>query len=187
MRLAASGGSVLNIDPTVQAAIYVVVGLVVLLVFVVASRLIARFAAEQLRRRHARSDMVAITRRVVTLAVIVVGIFAAVGFALQSANVVLLGVLLATLVAALGVQDLLKDYVSGYYVLLERHIRVGDHIAADVWSGTISEIRLRVTLLRSDAGDLIIVPNSELFNKPITIHNANPAERASSTKPDHPE
>jgi small conductance mechanosensitive channel len=185
MRLAASGGSVLNIDPTVVDGIFVVAGIIVLFVFIVASRLIARFAAEQLRRRHVRSDMVVISRRVVTIAVILLGIFAAIGFALRSANVVLLGVLLATLVAALGVQDLLKDYVSGYYVLLERHIRVGDHIGADVWSGTISEIRLRVTLLRSDAGDLIVVPNSELFNKPITIHSANAPDRGAS-KPDHP-
>jgi small conductance mechanosensitive channel len=184
---AAASGVGLKIDPTVEQGIFVVAGIVVLFVFIVASRLIARFAAEQLRKRHVRSDMVVISRRVVTIAVILLGIFAAIGFALRSANVVLLGVLLATVVASFGVQDLLKDYVSGYYVLLERHIRVGDHIGADVWSGTISEIRLRVTLLRSDAGDLIVVPNSELFNKPITIHSANAAERASSTKPDHPE
>jgi len=39
------------------------------------------------------------------------------------------------------VQDLLKDYVSGYYVLLERHIRVGDRISMDgVGSGTVTGI-----------------------------------------------
>jgi small conductance mechanosensitive channel len=174
MMPAATSGSVYTIDPSVLDVIYVIVGLVVLFAFIVASRLIARFAADQLRRRHVRSDMVVVSRRVVTFAVIILGIFAAFGFALQSANVALFGILLATVVAAFGVQDLLKDYVSGYYVLLERHVRVGDRIGSDTWSGTITEMRLRVTLLKSDAGDLIIVPNSEMFNKPITIYSRQP-------------
>ena len=75
----------------------------------------------------------------------------------------------ATVVAALGVQQLLQDYVSGYYVLLERHIRVGDRITFDGHEGTITDVRLRVTLLRNDQGDVVVVPNSALFTKPVTI------------------
>ncbi len=134
--------------------------------------------AEQLRSQHVRADTVVLVRRVVTIVVILIGLISALGFALESANVVLFGLVLATIVTALGVQDVLKDYVSGYYVLLERHIRVGDRISADVFSGTVTDVRLRVSLLRNDEGDVIIVPNSELFAKPITIHNRTPEEEA---------
>jgi len=156
--------------------LWVIVGIVVFVAFFVASRLIARFAADQLKAHNVRADMIVVGRRVVYVLVIVVGIFAAFGFALQSANVTLLGILLATLVAALGVQDLLKDYVSGYYVLLERHIRVGDHISLEDSSGTVTDVRLRVTLMKSDDGDLIVVPNSELFNHSVTVRNRKPEE-----------
>jgi small-conductance mechanosensitive channel len=81
------------------------------------------------------------------------------------------------------VQDVLKDYVSGYYVLLERHIRVGDRISADVFDGTDTDVRLRVTLMRNDQGDVVVVPNSELFTKPITIHNRTPEEEAKQAPP----
>jgi small conductance mechanosensitive channel len=85
------------------------------------------------------------------------------------------------------VQDLLKDYVSGYYVLLERHMRVGDRITLEgAGSGTVTDVRLRVTLLRTDAGDLVVVPNSELFNKTVTVH-VKAIERAAETKPAPPE
>jgi len=67
------------------------------------------------------------------------------------------------------VQQLLQDYVSGYYVLLEHHIRVGDRISFDGDEGTITEVKLRVTLLKNDEGDVVVVPNSELFTKPVTI------------------
>ena len=139
--------------------------------------------AEQLRLRQVRADMIVLVRRVVTIVVIGIGLIAALGFALESANLVLFGLVLATIVTALGVQDVLKDYVSGYYVLLERHIRVGDRISADVFSGTVTDVRLRVTLLRNDQGDVVIVPNSELFTKSITIHNRTPEEEAKKAPP----
>jgi small conductance mechanosensitive channel len=168
------------------AAVYVVVGLVVFVAFLIASRLIARLVVEQLRRRHMRSDMVVVGRRAVTFLVIGIGLFIAFGFAIQSANVTLLGIVLATVVAAFGVQDLLRDYVSGYYVLLERHIRAGDRISLEEWSGTVTDVKLRVTLLKSDAGDVIVVPNSELFNRPVIIHGQRKPE-ADEPKPELPE
>src|SRR3989475_12707243 len=130
-----------------------------------------------------RAEMVVVTRRVVTAGVIVLGVFLALGFAVQSANVTLFGLLIATVVAALGVQQLLQDYVSGYYVLFERHIRIGDRITFDSQSGTVTDVRLRVTLIKSDAGDLIVGPNSELFTKPVTVHGASSAIDARTAPP----
>jgi small conductance mechanosensitive channel len=148
---------------------YVVAGLVVLIVFVVASRFVAHFIAGQLHRRNVRTDMVVLGRRVAYVLVIGVGILGAIGLATQTANVTLVGILLATVVAALGVQQLLQDYVSGYYVLLERHVRIGDRINVEDLTGSVTDIRLRVTLLRTDEGHLAVIPNSELFTKPVTI------------------
>jgi small-conductance mechanosensitive channel len=71
-------------------------------------------------------------------------------------------------------------------VLLERHIRVGDRITMDgAGSGTVTDVKLRVTLLKTDSGDLLVLPNSELFNKPVTVH-VRAAERASEVKPAPP-
>jgi small-conductance mechanosensitive channel len=153
----------------VQRLVYIGVGLFVLIVFVVASRVIAQFISRQLHQRHVQSDMVVLGRRVVYVVVIGVGLLGALSFATQTANVTLFGILIATIVTALGVQQLLQDYVSGYYVLLERHIRVGDRIGFDDKVGTVDDVRLRVTLLHTDDGNLVVVPNSELFAKPVTI------------------
>jgi small conductance mechanosensitive channel len=149
---------------------FVGAGVAILIIFVVASRFIAQTIGTQLHRRNVRADMVVLGRRVVYVVVIGFGILAALSFATQTANVTLVGIVLATVVAALGLQQLLQDYVSGYYVLLERHIRIGDQIEFDGKTGTVSEVRLRVTLLRTDAGHLLIVPNSELFTKPVTVY-----------------
>ena len=162
---------------------FVAVGLLVFIVFLVASRVIAHLIGEQLRRRNVRGDMVVLGRRVAYVVVIAVGVLGAISFAVQSANVTLVGILLATVVAALGVQDLLRDYVSGYYVLLEHHMRVGDRIEVDGRTGEVVEVRLRVTLVRTEKGDLMVVPNSELFTKPVVVLNRTPAEVTKSEPP----
>jgi small-conductance mechanosensitive channel len=169
MTLASIGGWQIPVqDPVYYTAVTVVL--------LVATYFVARFAAGFVsdRVRKQRGELAVITRRVVYAIVIAIGVFFALGWAAQNANVTLFGLLLATVVAALGVQQLLQDYVSGYYVLLERHIRIGDRITFDVHSGTVSDVRLRVTLIRSDDGDLIVVPNSELFTKPVTVHGSTP-------------
>lgn len=166
---------------------YIVVGVIVFLVFVIGSRVVSTVVVAALKRRNIRSDMVQTGGRVVAFFLIGVGLSFAIGFAFQSQNLTLAGILLATIIASFGVQDLLKDYVSGYYVLLERHIRVGDRITLEgVGAGTVTDVRLRVTLLKTDSGDLVVVPNSELFNKAVTVH-VRAAERAAETKPTPPE
>jgi small conductance mechanosensitive channel len=171
--------------------IYAVVGVVVFLAFVAGARYVSSRMVEALRRRNVRSDVVQIGGRVATVVLIALGVFFAIGFAFQSQNFTIAGILLATIVASFGVQDVLKDYVSGYYVLLERHIRIGDRITMDaVGTGTVTDIKLRVSLLKTDAGDLVVVPNAELFNKAVTVH-VHAAERAAETgsppKPAPPE
>lgn len=187
MIAAAQSGFDLNRDvfsnQPVRDALFVVVGLLVFVAFLVAARFAAHIAGEQLRKRQVRADMVVVGRRVVTAIVILVGLFAALGFAVENANVPLFGLLVATIIAALGVQDLLRDYVSGYYVLWERHMRVGDHISFDGHAGVITEVRLRVTILKADDGDVIIVPNSELFTKSVTIHGVTPKEEEARKEP----
>lgn len=167
----------------VRDAVFVVVGLAVFIVFLFLARLVAHLAGEQLRKREMRYDLIVLGRRVVTAMVILLGVFVALGFAVENASVPLFGLLLATIVAALGVQDLLRDYVSGYYVLFEHHIRVGDRITFDTHTGTVTDVRLRVTLLRGEEGDVIVVPNSELFTKPVTIHGVTPEEEARKELP----
>jgi len=157
------------------------VGLLVFIVFAIAARLTAPIAARALLRRQLRPEQVVIAGRVVAFVLIGFGAVFAIGIAVESANVALAGIVLATIVASFGVQDVLKDYVSGYYVLLERHMRVGDRISIDLLSGTVTDIKLRVTLLRSDAGDMIVVPNSELFNRPVTVHGRMPPPSPEAT------
>jgi small conductance mechanosensitive channel len=166
--------------------LFVLLAGVVFVIFVVAARFVAQQVAEALRRRGLRENVVVTGSRVITVVLIAVGALVAFGIAVHSDNVTVLGIVAAVIITSFGAQDVLKDYVSGYYLLLERNIKVGDRISLENGSGTVSEVRLRVTLLRNESGDVVVVPNSELFTRPVTIHAKLDSPAAGAKKPREP-
>jgi small conductance mechanosensitive channel len=169
--------------------LFVLLAIIVFVVFVVAARFVAQQVAEALRRRGLRENVVVTGSRVITVVLIVIGALFAFGIAVHSDNVTILGIVAAVIITSFGAQDVLKDYVSGYYLLLERNIKVGDDISLERGAGVVSEVRLRVTLLRNEAGDVVVVPNSELFTTPVTVHAkpiASSTSGAEEPKPKRP-
>ena len=159
--------------------LYLVIAVAVALLFWIAARALRDLAGRWLVRHHAAGDAVVLGRRVVYVTLLVVGALIALGVAFNSGNVTLAGIVVATVIASFGVQDVLKNYVSGYYVLLERHLAVGQTIEFEGNVGVIEDIRLRVTLLRGADGSTIVVPNAQLFNNVVAVLPAGkPARRA---------
>ena len=62
-----------------------------------------------------------------------------------------------------GLQKLAANYVSGFVILAERSMRIGDNVRVDGFEGRISDIRARFTQIRSVAGRESIVPNEMLI------------------------
>ena len=62
-----------------------------------------------------------------------------------------------------GLQKLAANYVSGFVILAERSMRIGDSVQVDNFSGVITEINARYTVIRSLGGRESIVPNEMLI------------------------
>jgi small-conductance mechanosensitive channel len=63
----------------------------------------------------------------------------------------------------LGLQKLAANYVSGFVILAERSMRIGDNVRVDNFEGAITEINARYTVVRSLTGRESIVPNEMLI------------------------
>jgi small-conductance mechanosensitive channel len=68
-----------------------------------------------------------------------------------------------------GAQNLVKDVITGFFILLEEQYEVGDYITVDKYSGIVEEIGIRITKLRDFSGDLHIIPNGAISN--VTNHS----------------
>ena len=65
----------------------------------------------------------------------------------------------------LGLQKLAANYVSGFVVLVERSVRIGDYIKVDGLEGRVIDIKTRYTLLRDASGRESIIPNEMLLTQ----------------------
>ncbi len=64
-----------------------------------------------------------------------------------------------------GLQKLASNYVSGFVILFERSLRIGDNVRVDGFEGRIADIKTRYTLVRANNGRESIVPNELLITQ----------------------
>ncbi len=64
-----------------------------------------------------------------------------------------------------GLQKLAANYVSGFVILAERSMRIGDNVKIDNFEGRITDIKARYTVVRSATGRESIVPNEMLITQ----------------------
>lgn len=66
------------------------------------------------------------------------------------------------LAVGFGAQSLVKDYFSGFFLLLENQIRQGDVVTLASHTGTVEEVTLRYVQLRDYAGTVYFIPNGQI-------------------------
>ncbi len=154
------GGATLSVAMLIRGAI-TVGGVVVLALWASAAietRLLRAASGAELSVRMAISNAV----RAFLLFVGVLVAFSAVGINLTALSV--LGGAIGVGIG-LGLQKLAANYVSGFVVLAERAIRIGDVIRVDGFEGKVANIRTRYTVIKAGNGREAIVPNEMLVTQ----------------------
>jgi small-conductance mechanosensitive channel len=64
-----------------------------------------------------------------------------------------------------GLQKLAANYVSGFVILFERSIRIGDTVKVDAFEGVVTDIKTRYTLIRGGNGREAVIPNEKLITE----------------------
>src|SRR5699024_6557857 len=60
-------------------------------------------------------------------------------------------------------QSLVKDIITGFFIVFEEQFNVGDYVQIGEYEGIVEEIGLRVTKIRDFSGELHIIPNSNII------------------------
>ena len=66
------------------------------------------------------------------------------------------------LAVGFGAQDLVKDIISGFYILLEDQVRVGDVVQINDHSGLVENVTLRMVILRDLSGSVFYIRNGDI-------------------------
>jgi len=70
-----------------------------------------------------------------------------------------------------GLQKVASNYISGFIILLDRSVRIGDLVTVDNKYGEVSQINTRYTLLKALDGTETIVPNETLITQTVINHS----------------
>jgi small-conductance mechanosensitive channel len=136
--------------------------LLFLLSFVVAS-VVRGMLRNQLKRPHIDQQVALLVSRIAYLTVVLLGVIAFFTRWFGNPTLVFGGFGFLALAFSLAFQDILKNFIAGLFMLLERPFRLGDEITVDNHTGIVENIEMRATTLRTTDGEQVITPNSLVY------------------------
>lgn len=156
-----------------QFLLVVLKALGVIAVAVVASRLVKRRVSQSLSRPPIDPNIAVLFANLAVTGIYAVAISLVLALFGASWSGLLTVVGAGTIAIGLSLQDLLRSYVAGIYLLLERPFAVGDRIRVKEVEGVVEGVELRTTLLRTDVGEQVTVPNATVFLEIVTNRSTN--------------
>ena len=94
--------------------------------------------------------------------------FSAIMGILSAMNIQIAGLLagagIASVAIAFGAQNLVKDVITGFFIILEDQFGVGDFVKINTAEGTVMEIGLRTTKVKGVTGEQFIIPNGSIVD-----------------------
>ena len=159
---------------------YLCIALIVFAVFLMLSKLFKFFVRKTLAdRSYTKQNLVLVLNRVGSSAIMFIGFLIAMVIAIP-------GFTPGQLVSALGIgsvaigfafKDIFQNLLSGILILLSEPFKIGDDIIVSGMEGTVEDIQIRATFLRSPDGRRIVIPNATVYTSAVTVNTAYPRRR----------
>ncbi|OTG84505.1 transporter [Acinetobacter sp. ANC 5054] len=154
---------------------YICIALIVFTVFYLLSKFFKFFVRKALAdRSYTKQNLVLVLNRVGSSAILFIGFLIAMVIAIP-------GFTPGQLMSALGIgsvaigfafKDIFQNLLSGILILLGEPFKIGDDIIVSGMEGTVEDIQIRATFLRSPDGRRIVIPNATVYTSAVTVNTA---------------
>ena len=154
---------------------YICIALVVFTIFYLLSKLFKFFVRKALSERsYTKQNLVLVLNRVGSSAIMFIGFLIAMVITIP-------GFTPGQLMSALGIgsvaigfafKDIFQNLLSGILILLGEPFKIGDDIIVSGMEGTVEDIQIRATFLRSPDGRRIVIPNATVYTSAVTVNTA---------------
>ena len=153
---------------------YFVAAIIVMVIFWLLSKLFKKVVRKVLGNRSSHQNLVKVFQRVGGALIFFIGFMIAMVVAIP-------GFTPAKLIGALGIgsvaigfafKDIFQNLLSGILLLLSEPFRIGDQIVSGNYEGTVEDIKIRATVIRTYDGRQVVIPNSDLYTSALTVNTA---------------
>lgn len=168
------------IDAFWERVPYIIIGIVVFSLFWLLSKAFKKVVSKALLdRSYTRQNLVLVLHRVGSSTILFFGFLIAL-------VIIIPGFSPGQLVSALGIgsvaigfafKDIFQNLLSGILILISEPFKIGDSIVVNGMEGTVEDIQIRATFLRSADGRRIVIPNATVYTSAVTVNTAYPQRR----------
>ncbi|MFW6744308.1 mechanosensitive ion channel family protein [Acinetobacter pittii] len=154
---------------------YICIAIIVFIIFWLLTKLFKFFVRKTLENRsYTRQNLVLVLNRVGSTTILFFGFLIAL-------VIMVPGFTPGQLMSALGIgsvaigfafKDIFQNLLSGILILLSEPFRIGDSIVVNSLEGTVEDIQIRATFLRSPDGRRIVIPNATVYTSALTVNTA---------------
>lgn len=157
----------------------IAVGVVVFLIFLGIASIARRIIKTAATKARVDAMLSSLLARMGYFLIVIFGLFVAI-------VVIFPGVSPGDLFAGLGIgsvalgfafKDVLQNLFAGFLILLYRPFQIGDQIKVNDFEGTVEEINVRATKMKTYDGERVVIPNSDLYMNAVLVRTAFPHRR----------
>lgn len=173
----ATGWFVSNQDLFIQYAVNIVAAFLILFVGLFVAKLVSKGVSRVLTLRHIDETVVSFLSVLARYAVVAFTLIAVLGrLGVQTASVIaVLGA--AGLTVGLALQGSLSNFAAGVLIVIFRPIRAEEYVMIGSVEGTVKDVQIFSTTLRSADDRIIVIPNSKIISSDVINLSREPNRR----------
>jgi small-conductance mechanosensitive channel len=156
---------------------HLIAALIIFILTLLLAGAVGRWVLRSGRRTIQDPETLYLLSRLARWAVLIVGTLVAldqVDFDLTS---FVAGLGIVGLTVGFALQDIARNFVSGILLLVRQPFNIGDAVKVSDYSGKVTEINTRDTVIKTWDGELVIIPNIDVFTQPIINYTQHKMRR----------
>lgn len=164
----------------------ILVALATLLLFVFGARLVKKIVVNLCKRTHFDDTLSHALGAIVIFFVNLLGVLVAatIIFPSFSPGNLVAGLGITSVAVGFAFKDILENFFAGILLLWQKPFRIGDEIRTNGFEGTVQDIDIRSTRIKTIDGELVVVPNGSMLSSPIVVLTGYDERRVKMTVAD---
>ncbi|NOT48997.1 MAG: mechanosensitive ion channel family protein [Acidobacteria bacterium] len=158
---------------------FLLAGLIVIVIFWLLSKAAKKLFLLSTRKTAVDARLRLLISRMLVVIVVGLGVLTALTVVIPSFNFgsLIAGLGFSSFVVGFATKDILNNFLSGILILWQRPFHIGDYLFVGNNQGKVEYIGVRATSLRKDDGELVLIPNGDMYSTALTIRGKGAKRR----------
>ncbi len=156
-----------------------IVAIIIFLIALSVARVGFRLVKAALAKRNVDPEVTLLLARITQISILVMGTIWSLSAVDFNVTGFVAGLGIVGFTVGFALKDIAENFVAGILLLLQQPFDIGNAVEAGGYSGTVTNIEIRSTTIRTWDGLLVLIPNAQVYSNPITNYSKIDKRRVS--------